>query len=390
MVYSASLLRITIPLLVLAFLEISCTKDDIVYSSDGLSMFKVENPVIHDFMNDFVYDSNDYTYTHIRDYCNISTSYNKQHPFPAYVFVDNDYLSNDDVVKMVVKTYLNDVMVRVDEFDGYVSEMPIYNLIPSQEYSYTVDYMDRQNLTHRLSEGNFSTTGQFRQLLIEGVRNCRDIGGYPVGNNKRIKYGKIYRTGELYGVNKQGLVYGDITEPGINEILNNLKVKTELDIGDFPETSPISDYVELYGGGEYAMKAYDNAYQSGSSALAARVNLVIRKVVEGKLLFFHCSAGCDRTGTLAFTLEALLGVCESDLSKDYEISSFAGLGIRPRNEYWYNPDVYGGYPAMVNYIKQNFDGTTLNDKVETAMISFGVSEKDIDAFRDEMLEDLVL
>ena len=40
-------------------------------------------------------------------------------------------------------------------------------------------------------------------------------------------------------------------------------------------------------------------------------------------IVFHCTYGRDRTGTLAFTLGALLGMKKKDLYKDYEITFFS-------------------------------------------------------------------
>jgi protein-tyrosine phosphatase len=46
---------------------------------------------------------------------------------------------------------------------------------------------------------------------------------------------------------------------------------------------------------------------------------------EHKNLYFHCRIGTDRTGTVAYVLEGLLGVPEEDRIQDYELSFFYGL-----------------------------------------------------------------
>ena len=53
-------------------------------------------------------------------------------------------------------------------------------------------------------------------------------------------------------------------------------------------------------------------------------------VVNGDNIYFHCTIGSDRTGTLAYFLEGLLGVSEEDRLRDYEISYFYGLTSRTR------------------------------------------------------------
>ena len=42
-------------------------------------------------------------------------------------------------------------------------------------------------------------------------------------------------------------------------------------------------------------------------------------------IYFHCRIGTDRTGTLAYILEGLLGVPDEDKVQDYELSFFYGL-----------------------------------------------------------------
>ena len=79
-------------------------------------------------------------------------------------------------------------------------------------------------------------------------------------------------------------------------------------------------------------------------------------------IFFHCTIGTDRTGTLAYFLEGLLGVSEEDRLRDYEMTYFFGLTNRMRfHDYLdgsgINPrfySMYRSYPsnaAIYNYYK---------------------------------------
>ena len=47
-------------------------------------------------------------------------------------------------------------------------------------------------------------------------------------------------------------------------------------------------------------------------------------------LYFHCAGGGDRTGTLAFLLQTLLGVSLEDALTDYEYSNLSISGERSR------------------------------------------------------------
>ena len=97
-------------------------------------------------------------------------------------------------------------------------------------------------------------------------------------------------------------------------------------------------------------------------------------------MYFHCQGGCDRTGTLSFLLLGLLGVSESDLAREYELSSFSAIGAgRVRNSTVY------GYSAKVTALKA-YAGSTLTEKfVDFAETGCGVSAETISSFRGLML-----
>ena len=96
-------------------------------------------------------------------------------------------------------------------------------------------------------------------------------------------------------------------------------------------------------------------------------------------MYFHCIGGADRTGTLAFLIEALLGVNEGDMSKDYELTSFYSERLRNDN---------GSCPfkRLVFYLK-NFPGSTLQEKV-TSWATTG--ENVLTLEKIQLLKDLML
>ena len=48
-------------------------------------------------------------------------------------------------------------------------------------------------------------------------------------------------------------------------------------------------------------------------------------------IMFHCNAGADRTGTVAFLINGVLGVSYEDLTRDFELTSFSKGGRRWRS-----------------------------------------------------------
>lgn len=108
---------------------------------------------------------------------------------------------------------------------------------------------------------------------------------------------------------------------------------------------------------------------------------VIDAVTHREPVYFHCTAGADRTGTLACVLEGLLGMSQSDIDKDYELTTFySGSGTdalaRRRNE----PE----WKRLINAINA-VSGNTFRDKcVHFAVGTCGMSMADINAYRAVM------
>ena len=82
----------------------------------------------------------------------------------------------------------------------------------------------------------------------------------------------------------------------------------------------------------------------------------MKDVVNGKSIYFHCRIGADRTGTLAYILEGLLGVVDEERLQDYELTFFSGLINRHR---YYSYDATSSvsktekFVYMYNFMKNN-------------------------------------
>ena len=131
-------------------------------------------------------------------------------------------------------------------------------------------------------------------------------------------------------------------------------------------------------------------YWSGTGNTQELYQQAIRAIIgylgEGRSVFFHCAGGADRTGTLAVLLLGTLGVSESDMAKDYELTYFS-----PEDWSMYN----GGYGHIISaYSFQSIyktifnetDSGTYQERIVKYLLQIGVSQKDIDDFRSLMLE----
>ena len=97
-------------------------------------------------------------------------------------------------------------------------------------------------------------------------------------------------------------------------------------------------------------------------------------------IYVHCIAGADRTGTLCYLLNAILGVADDLLEKDWQATMFSRSSVA----------VFGGK----NYFKiiegMNKFGTKDEPtvvKAERFLKSAGITDGEIAKFRGIMLSD---
>ena len=92
---------------------------------------------------------------------------------------------------------------------------------------------------------------------------------------------------------------------------------------------------------------------------------------------FHCIAGQDRTGAVAFILNALLGVEEEELWLDWEATAF------------WNPSPHFNHAKLFDHLVRGFDrwpGDTIRERVEAYVRSIGFTDDDIATLRGILLE----
>lgn len=204
--------------------------------------------------------------------------------------------------------------------------------------------------------------------------NVRDLGGWACDGGT-VKYGLLIRGGKLSAADRAVLV----GELGIQHDLD-LRGREGGGSGDEPdmEESPLGSDVWYTRTQQYAWYALTPV-----ATWQAYLRCVIDAVTHREPVYFHCTAGADRTGTLACVLEGLLGMSQSDIDKDYELTTFySGSGsdatARRRNE--------ADWKGLINAIKA-VSGDTFRDKcVHFAVGTCGMSLADINAYRAAMID----
>lgn len=275
-----------------------------------------------------------------------------------------------------LKLAIDRQLLSVQEFVTFDTSITLDSLYSGYHYYYQIvaHYEDK---TVKSKIFDFETEALPRTISIDGVSNTRDIGGYYTADGKyRVKQGMVYRGAQLEG----------ITEAGKNDFLTKYGINTELDIKG-TSASPLGDSINFISvnGPWYADSStgIDTSNESYRAALLTEIKTFANP--ENYPIYFHCQIGRDRTGTLAFLINALLGVEKSNLYLDYELSFLSAsgcTGIAP--SYFMDSPLKDLYNCINSYSTEG----TLADKTELFMLDLGVTADEIASIREIMLEEV--
>ena len=203
--------------------------------------------------------------------------------------------------------------------------------------------------------------------------NVRDLGGWACDGGT-VKYGLLIRGGRISAADRAVLV-------------GQLGVQHEIDLrgkeGRDPSDGDVATESPL--GGDVWFTIADKAASYALTPVETwqmYLRCVIDAVTHREPVYFHCTAGADRTGTLACVLEGLLGMSQSDIDKDYELTTFySGAGTdanaRRRNEQ--------DWIKLISAINE-VSGDSFRDKcVHFAVGTCGMTMADINAYRAAMV-----
>ena len=342
--------------------------------SISLDLLPIEDQcLINEVIDDWI-KSGDFSAETISSYYNQYREYGRMdYPVPVHIkFLFSNTKEGVEVTKKYIEISENDQFINpiIINIANHKNELDVYNLKTGMDYFYRV--------TVELSDGNilqkqdsFKTLATRRYCYIDGVRNVRDIGGYMTLDGKVIKQGLIYRGTELDGAQSEDGKFV-ITEAGIATMVNDLKIKHLMDLRqsnlDSPELLPSS-----VSHTKYSAYAYAKAFNEGERALK---KIFTDLADESKYpMYVHCTYGCDRTGTIVYLMGAVLGMSEEDLYSEWALSLFFSGGSTFKAE-------MDEFLQVIN----SFEGDTLQEKVSGYLISIGITQEQLDTFRNIMLE----
>ena len=336
------------------------------------------NPDVEKFLTDVHYPNHDYTFTELRTWAEA----NGVAVCPGKSDKPSEYSirwTPDPTAKEIIATVsepTRDWLYTPTADNPYVT---ITNLLPNTHYTYVV-----KSGSKVLTEGSFDTYGKIHQVYFKNVRNSRDLGGWKTEDGKTVKYRMVYRGGRFDGLAKSGKLA--IKTEGLKAELD-LRGHSDVD-SDSSLKGIVDDYVFC---APVIEEGYSQMLKDDKEKTRQCMQFIFDCVDQNKPVYFHCSLGRDRTGTVAMLTLGILGVPEGDISQEYEVTQFAPHGYATSDGEKTKMTRLADYDGAANVIwdyAKNSDGTfrSFQDGVNAYLLEIGISQEDIDKFKSNMLE----
>lgn len=179
-----------------------------------------------------------------------------------------------------------------------------------------------------------------RLLPLEGAKNVRDLGGYPTGEQRMVRWGVFYRSANLADLSTDDQVYMQRLQlQRIVDFRSATEVNDEPDkLGDelqphyvpMPIAVSEADTKQLMQNIESGSLTADESRQflvSANRHFVDEYTPLYSEWLHALLdprntpMLFHCTEGKDRTGFGAAVLLLTLGVGKPDVMRDYLASN---------------------------------------------------------------------
>ena len=177
-----------------------------------------------------------------------------------------------------------------------------------------------------------------RVLPLEGGRNFRDLGGYVAADGRRVKWGKLYRSGSMAQLTPADYDY--LATLGIRVVCdfrtsaertaepNKWQEAAKLDYWTRDYEMSFGELRKMLAGqptAEQAKAAMISGYRQLPYEQAPSYRELFKRLAAGEIpLAFNCSAGKDRAGTAAALILSALGVPRETVIEDYALTDKVG------------------------------------------------------------------
>jgi protein-tyrosine phosphatase len=223
-------------------------------------------------------------------------------------------------------------------------------------------------------------------IAVDGAPNFRDVGGYETADGRRVRYGKLFRSGMLTGVTDDG-----VAALAALEIRTVVDLRTQVEVDALgtdrlpggtrvvqirvPSAGADPMVAEALKTGHFPylpdLVAVNRAYITDDAAEFGELLTLLADSANLPVII-HCLGGKDRTGVSVALLLTILGVPWSTVREDYLLS----------NAYFANSA--GNQPDSLNRVMERSLGHAPNFGDEESRREFFVLRPEyIDVVLDE-------
>ncbi len=232
------------------------------------------------------------------------------------------------------------------------------------------------------------------RLPLEGVKNARDLGGYCTKDGKITKFKTFVRSSRLTDLTDEDNDF--LKKYGITDIID-LRGVTKIQATFVSDDNIDSDYFKFYylPLSNIEMETYSKEHEMepdfdfGEAYKymldnKKKVNEIFTILAEAKGgVLFHCTAGKDRTGTIAALILGLCGVDDLDIIANYQVTETYISGSTFLDNYATN--VQKSSPkyisTLIKRLKEKYDS------YENYLLSCGLSQETLNKIKDKFTEE---
>lgn len=342
----------------------------------GLVMDKIESEYVSykEYAKNYLDANPTFDWNDTSDVSNVHTYLQPGEVYSPIKFSWTQNFANVESIKFIYALNEEYTDAKVIDLDKSAKSVDLYNLYKGKQYFAKIEVYTSSGVKTTKFTFNTSSVGP-RVMKVDGIGNVRDIGGYDTVNGKKTLQGMIFRGTEMNGV--QGHTY-QLTEAGKKTMSEDMGIKLDIDLRNSSELKDRNNNNEVITttpipGAKIAFVAannYDSAI-TNSTTMCQVMRLLSEK--RNYPAYIHCWGGADRTGTISFLINALLGVDLPDLVHDYEFTSFSVNGERNAK---YTISNYK-FKEMYEKLCELYPDGTLQEKVEAYLLDGGLTETEI-------------
>lgn len=164
-----------------------------------------------------------------------------------------------------------------------------------------------------------------RVVDLEGCFNFRDLGGYPTGDGRTVRWQRVYRSDALHALTAADVarVRDDLGVAAVVDLRSTAELEAEQARWIEPENIRFH-HLPLYDGQRTRsdelppIDTLSERYVLLVEFAKPQIARVLTTIAEAEgPVVYHCAAGKDRTGVVSAVLLGLLGVRDEIIVADY-------------------------------------------------------------------------